>query len=700
MSSVPPSDDTELHRRETSLRLAFEGRVLESMSEGVSISDARGIILYTNRAEDRLFGYEPGELIGQHVSIRHTYPPDENRRVVADIVQQLHTRGVWQGEFSNVKKDGAPFTTLAHITALESDGQRYWVCVQQDITERKQAEEELRKRDERHRGFLDTSTEGIWRFELDAPVPTSWPVEQQIDAIFECAYLAECNDAMARMYGYTNCDELAGARLHQLLVRENPANRVFLREFITSGYRLSDYDTHERDRHGEPRVFRNSLVGTIEDGCVIRAWGTQIDVTAERLAQTRLRESEARYRQLAERESFLAEAGKVLSSSLDYRETMQRVADLAVPSLADWCAADMFTEGGEVERLAVAHKDPAMMERVLEAGRRWPPRTDGPVLSTIIRTRKALLVPEINAELIAASAHSPEHVAYLQALPLRAAIVAPLLARERVLGFLTLILADSDRTYTEEDLRLAEELAQRAATAIDNARLYEEAQTANRAKDDFLARLSHELRTPINAALGWTQLLRLGADAAQLDRGLTVIDRNTRALATIIEDLLEFSRNVRAELKIERGPIDLRDVVKKAVVAIEPLLAQKNVTLRLADGAPLACLGDAPRLQQVIWNLLTNAVKFTPPGGEISITYDSTPEHVELIVTDTGEGITAELLGTIFDPFRQGAVHVTGGLGLGLAIVRQIVDAHGGSIQAASEGPGLGATFTVRLPRG
>ena len=177
-----------------------------------------------------------------------------------------------------------------------------------------------------------------------------------------------------------------------------------------------------------------------------------------------------------------------------------------------------------------------------------------------------------------------------------------------------------------------------------------------------------------------------------------MIDRNTLALATIIQDLLLFSRNVRAELKIERRPIDLRDVVRKAVVSIEPLLAQKNVTLQIAEGPPIPCAGDAARLQQVIWNLLTNAVKFTPAGGRVSIAYECTSDYAGFIVTDTGEGISPDLLDTMFDPFRQGAVHSTGGLGLGLAIVRQIVEAHGGTINAASGGPDSGASFTVRLP--
>ena len=672
-------------RKQVEEDLRRQARVLESMSEGVSVSDEAGVILYTNPAEDRLFGYEPGELIGKHVTVQNTYPPEENHRRVAEVIDRLRRHGMWEGEFSNVRKDGTRFTTFSRITALETDGRRYWVCVQQDVSARKAAEEELRRRDERHRAFLATSTEAIWRFEIDQPVPASWPAERQIDAFFNGAYLAECNDAMARMYGFDRADELVGARLHEMIVRDSEANQEYLRQFVASGYRLTGYETIEVDRHGQRRVFRNSLVGILEDGCVVRAWGTQMDITDMRVAR--------------ERESFLAAAGKVLTSSLDYRQTLTRIANLAVPFLADWCAVDMLSDDGRIERLAVAHPDPQRLARVLELGERWPPRLDAPgSFGEVVRSRQALMVRDITPEMLVAGARDADHLELLQSLGLRSAMIVPFVARNRVLGALTLALSESGRRYEEAHLRIAEELASRAAMAIDNSRLYEDAQTASRAKDDFMARLSHELRTPLNAALGWTHMLQISRQPAQLERGLAVIDRNTRALARIIEDLLDFSRNMRGSLRLERTPIDLADVVRQAVVSVEPLAAEKDIRLGFTGADTVALSGDAARLQQVVWNLLTNAIKFTPVRGSIDVQVRRTAATGEIVVTDTGEGIRPELLKVIFDPFRQGVVQSSGGLGLGLAIVRQIVEAHEGEVHAVSHGPGAGASFVVSLP--
>jgi signal transduction histidine kinase len=207
------------------------------------------------------------------------------------------------------------------------------------------------------------------------------------------------------------------------------------------------------------------------------------------------------------------------------------------------------------------------------------------------------------------------------------------------------------------------------------------------------------LRTPLNAVLGWTLMLRGITDRARLDRGLDVIDRNGRALTRIIEDLLDFSRNARTGLRFEPAAIDLRDVAQQALASIEPLALQQDVGLSMVADNPCMVIGDPARLQQVAWNLLTNAVKFTPPGGSVTVAVISRPDHVEMQVSDTGPGIRPELLDVIFDPFRQGEAHGTPGLGLGLAIVRQIVEAHAGTVGAGNRPDRSGAVFTVRLTR-
>jgi PAS domain S-box-containing protein len=230
-----------------------------------------------------------------------------------------------------------------------------------------------------------------------------------------------------------------------------------------------------------------------------------------------------------------------------------------------------------------------------------------------------------------------------------------------------------------------------------------EAEAANLSKDQFLAMVSHELRTPLNAMLGWGRLLKSGTlDAARRDRALDVIERNAIAQAQLIEELLDISRIVSGKLSLDVAPFDPRVVIDSAVDTVRPALDSKRLTLHLSvppQTSPIR--GDAHRLQQVAWNLLSNAAKFTPPGGKIEVTLEQAAGETVLSVSDDGQGIAPAVLPFVFDMFRQGDSSITrkfGGLGLGLSISRHLVELHGGSIAAFSEGPGRGATFVVRLP--
>ena len=229
------------------------------------------------------------------------------------------------------------------------------------------------------------------------------------------------------------------------------------------------------------------------------------------------------------------------------------------------------------------------------------------------------------------------------------------------------------------------------------------AEEANRLKDEFLAVLSHELRTPLNAILGWARILRAGTlDADDVPRAIETIERNAQAQAQLIEDLLDVSRIVSGKLRVEMRPVDVGEVISEAMDTVRPTADARGVTLTAAISHTGPVSGDAQRLRQVIWNLLSNSIKFTPRGGSVHVRAEQTGATVRIAVADSGQGIDPEFLPHVFDRFRQGTA--TGGvarrtgLGLGLAIVRHLVEAHGGSVQAASEGPGKGATFTVELP--
>jgi signal transduction histidine kinase len=232
----------------------------------------------------------------------------------------------------------------------------------------------------------------------------------------------------------------------------------------------------------------------------------------------------------------------------------------------------------------------------------------------------------------------------------------------------------------------------------------EDAEQASHLQDEFLATVSHELRTPLNAVLGWARML--GAHQVPPDRAghaIAAIERNASALSHSIDDLLDMSRMAAGTLRLASEPVDLLSVARAALDTVRPLAVIRNVRLAFSPDRPAidAVLGDATRLEQVIWNLLSNAIKFTPEGGCVSVFIEPSTGHMDVRVTDTGEGISADVLPHVFDPFRQADASMTrrhGGLGLGLAIVRQLVELHGGTVHAASQGVGLGATVTVRLP--
>jgi signal transduction histidine kinase/CheY-like chemotaxis protein len=252
----------------------------------------------------------------------------------------------------------------------------------------------------------------------------------------------------------------------------------------------------------------------------------------------------------------------------------------------------------------------------------------------------------------------------------------------------------TERRRVEECLRLA---------LVGEQMARAEAETANRMKDEFLATVSHEIRTPLNAIMGWSHLLRSGRlDQATTERAIETIDRNAKSQAQLIEDILDVSRMITGKLRLNNEPVDISSVINAAIDSVQLALDCKDLHLAVTlDPSARHTLGDASRLQQVVWNLLANAIKFTPPGGRIEVRVERAGENLQLHVSDTGQGIGAEFLPFIFDRFRQADGTTTrqhGGLGLGLAIVRHLTELHGGTITAYSAGTGKGASFVIKLP--
>lgn len=548
------------------------------------------------------------------------------------------------------------------------------VVLLDDVTERKQAEEQIRFQAR----LLETVGQAVIASDVEG-------------------YITYWNQASEELFGWPR-DEVLGKSVMEVMPTDAvSASSAAIMELVKSGQQWrGETEVRHRSGHNVPLLTVLSPV-LDERGQVVGMIGTSTDLT-ERKRQE-------------EGQRLLAEAGAVLASSLDYTTTLESVANLAVPTFADWCSVDVLDEEGNLKRLAIAHQDPAKVAWGYEIYRRYPPDPNAQVgVTHVMRTGQSELIEEIKDELLEEIVHKPELLQIARDLGFRSAMNVPLIARGRILGVLSFVSAESGRIYKQRDLELAEELARRAGLSMDNALLYQEAQqarevaeVANRSKDEFLATLSHELRTPLTAMVGWTDLMRNKMlNPEQQERALEVIARSTHTQTQLIEDLLDVSRIITGKLRIRMHRVLLGPIVEAAVETVRPAAEAKKLKLHceMTEQA-LYVAGDESRLQQVVWNLLANAVKFTPPDGVVEVSLRPINEQACLQVRDNGRGIAAEFLPHVFDRFRQADSTSTrnyGGLGLGLSIVRHLVEMHGGNATVQSAGEGQGAVFTITLP--
>jgi PAS domain S-box-containing protein len=710
------------------------------------------------------------------------------------------------------------------------------------------------------------------------------------------------NSAAARMFGYTEA-EAVGRSIALVVPPHRLDEEADILRRLARGEAIEAFETVRRHKDGGTLDVALSISpirssgGTIAGASTIaRDIGPRKRAEAERAALLAAERRARETAEAAEREaSFLADATAILGSSLEYDTTLARVARLAIPILADLCAIDLLESDGRTRRVATAHVDVAKEVLVGSVRTLHGFNPDAPHgVPAVIRTRRTALVASATDADLAGAARNPEQLAMFHALGLKSWIIVPLIARAQILGAMTFVITESSRRYTARDVAFAEAVANRAAAAIDNARLYREAdaarilaeaassearraqreaeifgdvtaaattsldldtvlervvngakelcgadvgrialrdpvtdtmhfrylagsrlaghhppevsreaglgarvwrtgrpyrtddhpgdphrhrdheallaeegtiaslvvpvrlhdrvegliyldnrsrraftdrdenlverfadhaavaiqnarllaaeqaargqaEAANRAKDEFLAVLSHELRTPLNAVYGWARMLRAGQVPAEAtERGLDAIVRNAHAQVQLIDDLLDISRVVTGKMRLDVRPVDLRSVIEAALDAVRPAADAREIRVQtVLDPRAGPVTGDPDRLQQVVWNLLMNAVKFTPKGGRVQVHLQRVNSHVEIVVRDTGVGMSADVLPFVFDRFRQGdssSTRMHAGLGLGLALVKHFVELHGGSVTAQSPGEGLGATFVVSLP--
>ncbi|HTS02406.1 MAG TPA: ATP-binding protein, partial [Thermoanaerobaculia bacterium] len=436
------------------------------------------------------------------------------------------------------------------------------------------------------------------------------------------------------------------------------------------------------------------IVGLIQDVTERRAE----EAERQRLERERATRAEAEAAQA--RSALLARVTAVLASSLDYERTLAAPATATVGGFADWCVLDVADADGTFRRAVAVHKDPARADdALLLRNRKLQPDAPTPGVEAI-RSARTITVGPAQARSLAVD---PEHALLLDRFGVGSILAVPISILGEPKG--SLMWCRAGRAWEIADVALCEEIAHRTGVAVEHARLYLEADQANRLKDEFLATLSHELRTPLHAIVGWAHMLRSGRlDAETTRRAVETIDRSAQIQNQLISDVLDVSRVMAGKLRLTVRAISLIDVVNAALETVGPAAQAREVRLeRDLDPAGAAINGDADRLQQVVWNLLSNAIKFGPRGGRVLVRLRRTDRQSDISVEDDGPGIRPEFLPYVFERFRQADSSSTrpqGGLGLGLAIVRHLVELHGGTVEAANRTDGhTGALFTVRLPR-
>jgi signal transduction histidine kinase len=573
---------------------------------------------------------------------------------------------------------------------------------------------------------------------VDGVLPATVPAHVQSQMLFWAAEHARLGAALERQGGALHAREheleASRARFRDVIERNADAivvvdrsgtirfaNSVAATLFRSSredligtqfGHPVVAGETTELDlwRGGDARVVEMRVVESEWEGEEARIASLR-DITerrhAEEAARRLFREQAARTaaEQAAQRFRFLAEASTLLASSLDHRQTFAELAEMCVASIADWVVIYVTNERGVPQRLEAAHRDPARAELLAQL-RDHPidPRGNHPVLQ-VLKTRKPLLVPDVNQTELADIAQDAEHLTLLRTLGVKSFMLVPLIARDRCLGAIAFVAAESVPRFDEYDLAQVQDLALRAALAVDNSRLYREAQEANRAKTDLLAVISHDLRTPLNAIIGFAELLDMGIPEALSPATLERVGRiraSARHLLYLIDELLSFARLDAGHEEVRLHNVDARVLVNEVAAVVEPLAHQRQLHLHVDTGAtPASLRTDPDKLRQILLNLASNGVKYTQ-DGEVRLAVRATgDEHVVLEVSDTGIGIAAEHLPHVFDPFWQ--VTPTrgmpdGGTGLGLSVVQRLARLLGGDVQVRSSA-GQGSTFSVVLPR-
>jgi PAS domain S-box-containing protein len=692
-------------------RLSILNAIADATPDFLYAFDLEGRFIYANRRLLEVWGVTAEQALGKSL-YELGYPQWHADMHMREIRQMIETRQPIKGD--------VPFTGGSGISGvyeyifnpvLGQDGAvQMIVGTTRDVSDRKRDAVE-RERVERAAQEGESA-----RAHLAAVVASSDDaiVSKTLDGI-----IRSWNAGAQRLFGYT-AEEAVGQSILMLLPEDRKEEETAILARLRAGERIDHFESVRMTKDG--RLIDVSLtISPVRDssGRIIGASKIARDITPRRLSEQRLQEA-------SEVSETLREVGVALASNLDLQSLLQSATDAATRITRAKFGAFFYNtvnERGESYSLYTISGVPR------EAFAKFPMPRATSVFGATFRGEGTIRLEDVTAD--PRYGQNPPYNGMPDGhLPVRSYLAVSVKSRSgEVIGGLFFGHPETG-VFTERDGRIVEGIAAQAAVAIDNASLYEreraargqaeqatrhkdellvreraaraETERASQMKDEFLATLSHELRTPLNAILGWAHVLRAGPPGEDVAQGLEIIERNARVQTQIIEDLLDMSRIISGKIRLDVQRVDLAAVIRASVETVKPAAEAKGIRLHTvldAQSGPVS--GDPNRLQQVFWNLLTNAVKFTPKGGRVQVLLERVNSHLEVSVIDSGEGIAPDFLPHVFDRFRQadgGTARRHGGLGLGLAIVKQLIELHGGGVRVKSGGAGLGATFTVNLP--
>lgn len=658
----------EAEQRREMLRIT-----LTSIGDGVISTDPEGYVMFLNPVAEQLTGWDLKEARGKPIVDVFHIINEQTREKVENPCEKVLRTGKIVGLANHtilISRDGTerPIEDSA-APIIDSSGRIYgMVLVFTDATSQRKTQSALQQL----AAIVEHSDDAVISKDRQGIV-TSW------------------NAAAEKLYGFTPAEAI-GQHI-SLIVPENHRDELaVIMERLWRGERIEHWDTVRRRKDGT-LVDVSLRISPIKDpyGEVIGASKVARDISQRKRTEEALK--------------FLAEASASLAALLDRDSALQHAAASMVPNFADWCVIYIIRPDGAIGAPASAHRDSAKQQLLREFLAEYPVDWESPSVTVQAwRTGHTQFIPQLTEERLQKLGQNDRLMQALRKLDPRSVISVPMKIRERTIGVISFVQSDGGRPYAESDVPLAEDLARRVATAIDNAQLLNSIRESERQKDEFLAMLAHELRNPLAA-------IRYAADAARLrspdardahDEMLDVIDRQANNLTRLIDSLLDISRISQEKIKLRREPIDAATIVDRAAAAQQPLLYEKGDRL-IVDVAdePLPLFVDATRIEQILVNLLTNAAKYSPDGSEITLKAFALDGEAIIQVIDPGIGISAEMLPRVFDLFAQ-ADHTLdrsqGGLGIGLTVVRKLTEMHGGTVSAQSDGVGRGSTFTVRLP--